>query len=53
MDRSYAAYLDNHEELSQSWAAVFRWRQRVGLKLAVVIDRDAALDQMANEGWWG
>jgi hypothetical protein len=57
-DASYAAYCrrDQGEVPSwwdKPWTYGAKHVSRLAIPLAVRLDRDAAVDTMANSGWWG
>lgn len=54
-DASYSAFerFEHDTVWSRAWAYGAIHVQILVLPIARKLDRDAAVDQMANEGWWG
>jgi len=56
MDESYGAYVEfdgQNVKKEQLWNNRSKRRQKIAFPLANMIDKQAAGDQMAMEGWWG
>ena len=51
-DRSYDSYCMQNDSWNDRWAKLAR-RLDFLRKLAVRIDKENAVEQMAREGWWG
>lgn len=53
IERSFTCHCNCHYGYAGLWAKAGKLAGKVGLPFARLIDRDAAVEQMAQEGWWG
>lgn len=53
MSRGFDCYWEGDTVGAERWAFVSKKVQKATLPLSRWLDRDASLDEMANQGWWG